>query len=290
MSEQSPYHGLYINLDRSAGRRSAFEQQLESFGLAETYARFPAIEGALLSNARSALPPGETGCFFSHFRALESARPRGMPVHILEDDALLSEHTRPVIEDAIAGNVFDRFDILFTDTFVNCHLGMLKSMKAAFDAVKSPRSGPLKLNQLQVIDLAQQNFACLTSYIVGTKSIDRILSLYQQEIASGLKTPVDLFIRDAVHAGKLRAACVFPFVTSFSLDEVKGSTLHEKNEKPSVMVLAVLRYSFFADCDFNAAKAHLDAAIGTHRRNADPHHDLIVRALDFVVSDDFKEF
>ena len=138
--------------------------------------------------------------------------------------------------------------------------------------------------------LAQQNFACLTSYIVGTKAIDKILSLYQQEIAGGLKIPVDLFIRDAVHAGKLRAACVFPFVTSFNLDEVKGSTLHEKNEKPSVMVLAVLRYSFFANCDLNEAKAHLDAAMGRVRRNADPHHDLIVRALDFVMSDEFKEF
>jgi GR25 family glycosyltransferase involved in LPS biosynthesis len=290
MSEQSSYHGLYINLDRSGGRRLAFERQLESFALTRSYARFPAIDGSQLSHARSALPPGETGCFFSHFRALESARPRSMPVHILEDDALLSEHARPVIEGAIAGNLFDRFDILFTDTFVNCHLGMLKSMKAAFDAVKSPRSIPLRLNQLQVIDLAQQNFACLTSYIVGTKSIDKILSLYQQEIAGGLKTPVDLFIRDAVHAGKLRAACLFPFVTSFNLEEVKGSTLHEKNEKPSVMVLAVLRYSFFANCDLGAATAHLDAALGTDRRNADPHHDLIVRALGFVMSDEFKEF
>jgi hypothetical protein len=149
---------------------------------------------------------------------------------------------------------------------------------------------PLRLNQLQVIDLAQQNFACLTSYIVGTKSIDKILSMYQQEIASGLKTPVDLFLRDAVHAGKLRAACVFPFVTSFNVEEVKRSTLQEKNEKPSVMVLAVLRYSFFVDCDLGAAKAHLDAALGRDRRNGDPHHDLIVRALDFVMSDEFKEF
>jgi hypothetical protein len=52
----------------------------------------------------------------------------------------------------------------------------------------------------------------------------------------------------------------------------------------------VLRYSFFANCDLGAAKAYLDAAVGTDRRNADPHHDLIVRALGFVMSDEFKEF
>src|SRR6185503_9941555 len=124
---------------------------------------------------------------------------RNLPVHILEDDAMLSKHVRTVIEDAIAGGLFERFDILFTDTFVNCHLGMLKSMKAAFDGVRAPQTRALRLNELQVLDLANQNFACLTSYVVGVKSIDKILSLYQQEIAGGLRTPVDLFIRDAVH-------------------------------------------------------------------------------------------
>jgi|SRR6185295_14400888 len=290
MSAQSPYHGLYINLDRSPGRRQNFEQQLATLGLASLYARFPAIEGAMLSTARTALPGGETGCFFSHFRALEAARSRNLPVHILEDDALLSRHVQPVIEDAIAGGVFDRFDILFTDTFVNCHLGMLKSMKAAFDGVQAQKTRALRLNDLRVLDLANESFACLTSYVVGVKSIDRILSLYQQEIAGGLRTPVDLFIRDAVHAGKLRAACVFPFVTSFRLEEIAGSTLHEKNEKPSVMVLAVLRYSFFADRDLATAKRYLDRATTPTRESVDAHHRLIVQALDFVMSDGFNEF
>jgi hypothetical protein len=122
------------------------------------------------------------------------------------------------------------------------------------------------------------------------KSVDRILSLYQREIAGGLRTPVDLFIRDAVHAGKLRAACVFPFVTSFNLGEIAGSTLHEKNEKPSVMVLAVLRYSFFADRDLAIAKRYLDGATASTRDGTDAHRQLIVQALDFVMSDGFSEF
>jgi GR25 family glycosyltransferase involved in LPS biosynthesis len=289
MNGQAAYHGLYINLDRSSERRERFDHQLSALGLTGVYARFPALDGAKLNTARIALPPGETGCFFSHVRALETARSRPLPVHILEDDAILSQHVRPVIEDTIAAHLFDRFDLIFTDTFVNCHLGMLKSMKSAFDQSKSRSSRPLRLGDLQVIDLAQQSFACLTSYLVGVRSIDKILSLYQQEIASGLKTPVDLFIRDAVHAGKLRAACLFPFVTSFSLDDVRSSTLHEKNEKPSVMVLAVLRHSFFVDRDLNAAKRYLDAATGRPRAE-DAHHELIVQAIDFVMSDDFKEF
>jgi len=171
-----------------------------------------------------------------------SARPRGLFVHILEDDAVLSSSVRPVIEQAIAQNLFEQFDVVFTDTFVPPHLGMLKFVKTTFDEL--PASRPLDLANLKVVDLANQNFSCLTSYIVAPKAIDRVLALYQQEIALGPRAPVDLFLRAAVNAGQLRAGCLFPFVTSFDLDEVAKSTLiddGEKTERPGVTVLAALR-------------------------------------------------
>ena len=52
MSEP-PYHGLYINLDRSTARRDAMEKQLDRLGLSPFYARFPAIDGASLNSPRS---------------------------------------------------------------------------------------------------------------------------------------------------------------------------------------------------------------------------------------------
>ena len=178
--------------------------------------------------------------FLSHTRALETALTSGTAVHILEDDALLSEHVRPVVEDAVSSGLFDRFDILFTDTFVSCHIGLLKFLKTRFDATAASPNRPLRLNDLQVMDLAGQNFSCLTSYAVGRKSIERVHALCRQELASGPRMPVDLFIRDCVNTGKLRAACVAPFVTSFELDEIAGSTIVEDaaSPRPSVMVLA----------------------------------------------------
>src|SRR5256885_96607 len=125
-----------------------------------------------------ALRQGELGCFHSHAAALRAADRNAGCLHILEDDAILSEHVRPVLESANAQNLFDRYDILFTDMFVNCHLGLLKFLKAAFDRVEMPPPRPLSVDDLQIIDLAQQNFSCLTSYAVGVKSIDRILALY----------------------------------------------------------------------------------------------------------------
>jgi GR25 family glycosyltransferase involved in LPS biosynthesis len=287
------YHGVYINLDRSSSRRVAMDEQLAALGLKDRYSRFGAIEGSTLLPSRSALRPGELGAFFSHMRALEAARSlRSAAIHIMEDDALLSEHVRPVIEDSIAAGLFQRFDILFTDILAPPHLGMLKALKGVFDRVEMSAKRALRLSDLQVFDLAGQNFSCLTSYVVGANSIDRILALYGAEAQSDPTKPVDLFIRDGILSGKLRAAFLFPFITSLRLEEIAGSTIGGSfaTANPSVIVLAVLRYLFFANRDSAKAKAFLDAVTKENRRPTNPHHELIIQALEFVMSADFQEF
>lgn len=267
--------------------------QLEAFGLADRYSRFAAIDGSTLPPSRSELRPGELGAFFSHMRALEMGRPLGgAAVHIMEDDALLSGHVRPVIEDAIAGGLFQRFDILFTDILAPPHLGMLKALKSTFDSTRLSAKGVLRLSDLQVLDLAGQDFSCLTSYVVGANSIDRMLALYAAEGERGPTKPVDLFVRDCIHSGKLRAAFLFPFITSLRLEEIARSTIGGSTPapNPSVVVLAVLRYLFFVNRDLKKAKAFLDAATKQNRRPTNPHHGLIVQALEFVMSADFQEF
>ena len=288
----STYQGLYINLDRSPLRRERMEAQLAALDLTARYARFSAVDGAALNLVGSKIGHGEAGAFLSHARALEQARPKGLPVHILEDDALLSRHMQPVIEEAIAAGFTERFDILFTDIFVNPHLGMLKGLKGAMDRVSLPSQRILRLADLQLIDLAQESFACMTSYVVGAKSMDRVLALYRAELEKGPGKPVDLFLRDCVADGRLRAGLLFPFVTSFRLDEVAASTIGAGTEvaKPSVMVLAVLRYLFFVERDLDYAKACLDAATKKNRRETDSHHAMMAQAMEFILSADFQQF
>ncbi|HEX3484993.1 MAG TPA: hypothetical protein VHT51_08030 [Micropepsaceae bacterium] len=288
----SSYRGLYINLDRSGARRERMDAQLTALGLADRYARFSATDGGALNLSRSKIGPGEMGAFLSHTRAVEEARGAAVPVHILEDDALLSRHVRPVIEDAIAAGLFERFDIVFTDTLFAPHLGMLKTLKATFDAVPVPAAQPLRLADLRTIDLARENFSCLTSYIVGAKSAERIAALFRREFDTGPGKPADLFIRDCVGRGQLRAAVLFPFVTSFRLDEIEGSTIGAGTPlaKPSVMVLALLRYLFFVERDLDYARRCLDAATKQNRRQSDSHHELMAQALEFVLSADFQQF
>ena len=289
MPQHSSYHGLYINLDRSPERRRNFEAQLAELGIEDRYFRFPGVDGKTL-NLSGPLKPGEVGVFLSHARALEQARALGKCVHIVEDDALLSQHVVPVIEDAIAANLFESYDLLFTDMMVHCHIGFMKSLKSRFDRIEMPPRHPLRLNQLQIIDQAQVFHAAFQSYVIGAKSVDRVLALYRQEIASGIKTPVDIFVQQQVLAGRLRAACVFPFVTSFRLEDVLTSTIADQAERagqPTIMVMAVLRYLFFLGCDLDYAKKILDVATSSNRTKTDARHALIVQATEFVMSDDF---
>ena len=288
----APYRGLYINLDRSVERRERLEAQLSTTGLAGQYARLTAVDGTIVQAPTSLVKPAELGCFLSHMRALDLARSWGVPVHVLEDDTILSPHLRLVIEDAIVSKLFDHFDIVYTDTFVHCEPFMLKWMKSVFDGVSARR--PLRLADLQVIDLSKQSFAGATSYIVGPRAAERIFALLRQEIATGPKIAFDLFLRDQVLAGRLRAACVFPFLTSIRLETVNRSTLRGQDPRiddPSVAVMAALRYSFFIDRDLeNVAKPYLDAATKLAAAKSDLHREFLLQAIDFVMSDDFKAF
>lgn len=290
MAETASYNGLYINLDRSRERRENFEARAVPLGLSGRYVRFPAVDGAALPVSKFGLRAGEVGAFHSHTRALERARSFGTPVHILEDDAILCEHMAPVIEGAIAARLLESFDILLTDMFVAPHLGILKSLSGAFARVKDAGAGPLRFSDVQILDLAGQNFACLTSYLVGARGLERVHALCAAELAAGPRLPVDLFIRNCVASGQLRAACTVPFVTSFDFDEVAKSTIVQgEGARPSVAALAALRYSFYAKRDLARANAIMDAAIG-QREAGEPHRELVLRVVGFVLSDAFKEF
>ena len=284
------YSGLYINLDRSHERRAAFAKQLSDLNLQSRYSRFSAVDGLQIDTSRSPLRPGEVGLFLSHCHALEHARSRGTCVHILEDDALLSEHVVSVLTDAAASDLFQRYDLLFTDMMIHCHVPFLKNVKSEFDKI-APLPGPLRLHQLRLIDLSHVFYAGSQSYFVGAKSIDRVISVYREELMKGPTIPVDIFLQQQALSGRLRAACLFPFITSFRLEDVLTSTIGHQTAasgQASEMVMAVLRYLFFMNADLAHARQVLDAATRVNRKPIDERQELIVQATEFVLSEDFQ--
>jgi GR25 family glycosyltransferase involved in LPS biosynthesis len=289
-----PYHGLYINLDRSPERRRKMEEQLAAYRLSEIYTRFAAVDGKTVPMPQSPLKPGEIGVFLSHRNALEQAKATGQCVHILEDDALLTPHLPSVIGDFIAAKLFDQYDFLFTDSVVNCHLGLMKNLKAEFDSIKFPKDGGVfRLRDLKLMDLARVFFASFQSYVVAVRSIDKVLTLYEQEIANGPKTPIDIFVQQQVLRGNLRAACIFPFITSGRIEDVVDSFIADQGERagrPSAIVMAVLRYVFFVGRDLDYAQRLLDGATKGPRKPVDRDVALMMQATQFVMSPDFEEF
>jgi GR25 family glycosyltransferase involved in LPS biosynthesis len=283
----SAFCGLYINLDRSLDRREAMERQLKALAFENLYSRFPAVDGTTLDPGTSRLKSSEVAIFRSHHDALSQAKGTGLCVHLLEDDALLSEHVPFVIQDAIETKLFDRFDLLFTDMMVPCHVESLKALRTEFDK-RVGSAKPLRLSQLTLLDLGKKFYGSFASYVVGANAVERVLSLYAAELERGPNVPVDIFIQQQVLGGALRAACVFPFVTSTRLDHMLASTrtaAKSDDEQASLFAMAVLQSLFFVDCDVDYTKNALEEALAGYP--PDPRNAVMAQVMGFVLSKRF---
>lgn len=295
MNTAAPYTGLYINLDRSPDRRREIEAELQKHNLAGLYARFSAVDGAKEASSNSKLKPGETGCFLSHYRALLAARESGAGVHLLEDDAILSDQLGPTAKLILGSRLFEQYDILFTDTFVHPNLQEIKNYKEIFNTLIPDPAHPPAAIKFKTFSLAGRKMATTPSYFVGAKTIPRVLEVFKREIDAGLSLPLDLFMRKAVDEGRLRIGCLFPFVTSVRLEHILNTTITARDKQetnPSVLALALLRYSFFVGRDLEGyALPILDEIMQPLAAEApDPHRAFLLKVLDFYLSRAYRDF
>jgi GR25 family glycosyltransferase involved in LPS biosynthesis len=278
--------GFYINLDRSPERRAHMEAQIARFGLAGNYQRFAAIEGKLLPPV-AGLNGGELGAFMSHLGALKAGRAAGGIVHVLEDDAILSSALPGFAPAMEASGQFDRFDILFTDTFVRSDLAQIVYLKRTFDRFQE--------NGFSLMDLTQQVFSVASSYFVPPRSLDKVIAgLEALRAEDAPLPPLDIAFRTLCGRGELRAGCIAPFITSVRLADIANTTLSGRagqNANPTVLALALARYSFFIERDLDYAGTFLDALPGPRPGpTGDVHLDLLTRVLAFHVSEHFQPF
>lgn len=291
MDEQALYTGLYINLDRSTERRLRLEEQLAEFDLSGRYTRFAAVDG-LTTAVPDGLQPGEVGCFHSHYRALKKGAESGLPVHILEDDVLLSKYLDFAARKLVSENYFGPFDIVFTETFVQPNLYWLALYKRDFDRALAGGDGAIRFN---VKDLKDQHWWGMTSYFVAAGSIDKVLKILAEELKRGPTMPIDDCLLAAARDGRLKVGCWFPFVTSIRLDCVTTNTIPGRKKQegnPAIMLHSLLRYSFFIDRDLEGyAQPFLEALVGDERdRPVDAHRDFIVKLLEGIVAGRYRHF
>src|SRR5215831_12161827 len=132
----APWHGYFINLERSNDRRASIKTQLTRAGISDRYQRFQAVDGRLAaSQISTSLADGALGCLLSHAALMSLPHARDRFLHVLEDDATLSRHFVPVMEQLLAGGALAPFDLVFTDVapFPN-DAPTIDLLKKAYDA------------------------------------------------------------------------------------------------------------------------------------------------------------
>lgn len=230
------------------------------------------------------------GAFLSQRNVLAGAKHKKPFVHVLEDDTIFSRQMAPAICFAIERGFFDRFDLIFTDIAVQADLNFIRILEANHDKLRGRNFTDLEPRDLSLIDLSRVGFAGLPSFILNARCIDRLVAAYDQEIARGPNIPIDLFVRKEIYERRLRAACFFPFLSTVNFDDVVNTTTG-RNERigDTRLVLALLRYSYFIDCDLaGRALPVLEELVQQANLDfSDPHRTFLTRILGYMASTKF---
>lgn len=251
--------GRYINLDRSTARRAAVEAQFERLGLKDRYTRFAAVDGAARP-AVEGLKPGEVGCFLSHYGVLCEHAGDGRHVHVVEDDVVFGPQTATII-DMVADQALTAVDVLYTDVSPNFNqllfLSMVENLRETgmMDPVQRTvfDGRPFPLN-IAFLDLGGQAFTSSNAYIVGHRSIERLVAAMAAEIARGPTMPVDVFYAQQFSSGAFSARCTVPFLTSVAPPHSAPGTIGDPRETMD-LVCYLMRSHFFIDRDIEAIGA-----------------------------------
>src|SRR5262249_9012158 len=144
--------------------------------------------------------PRDLGCMRSHMKALDYARRQKCPVHIMEDDSILSARVRPFLNSPEAAALLERWDILFLDMWVDGHTSAITRYQAAMRA-----TGPM--------DLVGTRVAGTSSYVVSPRSAGKLLKLLKEA-----PPPIDCRYNDFVQQKIITAAVMVPFLTGADIE------------------------------------------------------------------------
>jgi GR25 family glycosyltransferase involved in LPS biosynthesis len=265
------YSGVLINLDSQAERLAAMHAGLEVAGLLERYERLSAVVGSARQGSR--LSPGAMGCFLSHRRTIDMAKP-GSFLHVLEDDVQLSRYFDSAVRAAIGAEALANYDIVFTGLIVvPSDLLMLRGLESAF--VQNTRSN---VPSFGILDLKGFMFAGTGSYLVNPASVAKVRRLLDDALNGPMNQPIDLLYRSAIWDDRLRAGCFFPFLSTTRVDAVATSTIRPADR--TAQMLDVLSAAFYVDADYG----QLARAIAPPAANK--RLDVVTAALRVMFSED----
>lgn len=148
----------------------------------------------------------EKACFLSHRGVIEAHGNDGRCFMVLEDDAQFGLSSLEIIDGILAENTGTQWDLLFTDVSVLQSNTML--------VLATQRSQLQERRQVLPLDLAKIPFIGATAYVVNGASRQKLLNY----LAAGVPVDIeyDIYLYHGIAAGHLKAAVLFPFVTTLS--------------------------------------------------------------------------
>jgi hypothetical protein len=206
------------------------------------------------------------GTLQAHAEALGAGTPDRW-LHVVEEGVVLAQDFGPSMERLIAGGQLAPYDVVFTDvTLPLPHVVTLKNLKRAYDnaIAESPHT-------LSVMDLAEEKFAGRNSYLVNPAALSRLRSAMAAHLAANGGSTPEAYFRKEVREGRLRAACVFPYLTCAAVGR-SGTDVGPH----------LLRLLFFADWRPDMVEAAL-ASLGP--AESDPRIETLSEVLGVMVAD-----
>jgi uncharacterized protein (TIGR02466 family) len=225
-------NGYYINLSSSEERNNCMINEIKKAPY--NINRFEGING--ITDFKNSNNPSIKGNSASHINIWKNIKKdKNNIIHIMEDDCILSKdyshHQNKIIfpED-------NDWDIFLTDIFIPSYSGVYEIFEKELQAYE-------KNGQISIIDLSQIGFGSTTSYFINKKSVNKLLSLFEDE--SIWEEPIDHMLSNYVTNGKIKAYCCIPFITSFNSTAYQ-STIRD-NLSNIEQKLYELRKGFFID-------------------------------------------
>jgi GR25 family glycosyltransferase involved in LPS biosynthesis len=256
-----PWQGYFINFDRSAERRASMEKQLGQAGLSSLYEPFSALDDA--PAAASKLTRREIGRVRSHHAVLSAATADASFVHVVEDNVVFSRHLPMALSASIARGAFDAFDVVHLDAIIspNDHTAV-EQLKLAFNAGR----------ELRLIEVKNRRFLAASSYLVNQRSLPKVCEALAAETGgNGPARALDLFYLEESQQGRVRAAVLFPYLTSVAAAPASAAAIPQVED--------ALRYAFFADFDLKEARRRVPRFLVTPK--PDSHTEYLLDVLRY---------
>ena len=199
----------YINLDQAVQRSVDIEASFNRAARPDwSLERFSALDTAwvdahAVAGSRSR---AEKACFLSHRAVIQAHAGSARHLLVLEDDATFGVATCEIVDGFLEQNAGADWDLLFLDI---CASQIEDMLTLYFNREKFMR-------QRTVIPLDLRNipFFGTNAYIVNASAFEKVLAC----IGSGMPIDIeyDLFLAKLVREGLLKAAVLFPFLTTLS--------------------------------------------------------------------------